>query len=266
MKTHASPSSRRRYSLTLVAATVALASGCATVQSPDPRDPLESMNRATFAFNDAVDGALFKPVAYMYRDLTPAPARACINNVFGNLEDVWSAFNSLLQARGHDFFNTLGRVLFNSTMGLGGCIDVATMNGAYKIRNDLGTTLGVWGFGSGPYLVLPFWGASTVRDGVATIGGLAADVSPLTPIFEIDNVPLRNSILGLYAVDKRASLLEADELVNRTALDRYSFIRDAYLQRRDALVNQRLEDGGSLPDYSDDDLPDYSDPEPAKAQ
>ena len=255
-------STSRRLRLTAAAAAVALAGGCATVESPSPRDPLESLNRGTFAFNDAVDGALLKPVAYAYRDLTPAPMRSCIGNIFGNLDDVWSAFNSFLQARGHDFFNTLGRVLFNSTMGLGGCIDVASMNGAHKIKNDLGTTLGVWGVGSGPYLVLPFWGSSTLRDGAATLGGLIADVSPLTPIFEIDNIPLRNSVLGLYAIDKREGLLDADEIVNRTALDRYSFIRDAYLQQRDALISQHKAGDSALPDYSDDDLPDYSDPAP----
>lgn len=262
MKNQTRHTPRRRYSLGLAAAAVALASGCATVESPSPRDPLESFNRGVFAFNDAIDGALFKPIAYAYRDLTPAPARSCIRNVFGNLEDVWSAFNSLLQARGHDFFNTLGRVIFNSTMGLGGCIDVATMNGAHKINNDLGTTLGVWGIGTGPYLVAPIWGPTTLRDGAATLGGLAANVSPITPIKAIDDVPVRNSIIGLYALDTRESLLDADELVNRTALDRYSFIRDAYLQRRDALVNQRTSDGAALPDYSDDELPDYTDPQP----
>lgn len=263
MKNNARSTPTRRIGLVAAAAAAVLASGCASVQSPDPRDPWESYNRSMFAFNDAVDGAIFKPVAYAYRDLTPKPVRSCIHNVFGNLGDAWSAFNSFLQARGHDFFNTLGRVLFNSTMGLGGCIDVATMNGAHKIPNDLGTTFGVWGLGSGPYLVLPFWGSSSLRDGTATLGGLAVDVSPLTPVFEIDNIPVRNSVLGLYGVDTRESLLDADALVNRTALDRYSFIRDAYMQRRDALVNQRRAGGGELPDYSDDDLPDYSDEEPA---
>lgn len=255
---------RRIGGIAAVAATV-LVTGCASVQSPTPRDPWESYNRSMFAFNDAVDGALLKPIAYAYRDLTPKPVRSCVHNVFGNLGDIWSALNSFLQGRGHDFANTLGRVLFNSTMGVGGCIDVATMNGAHKIPNDLGTTLGVWGFGSGPYVVLPFLGSSTVRDGTATLGGLAADVSPLTPVFEIDNIPLRNSALGLFVVDTRESLLDADDLVNRTALDRYSFIRDAYLQRRDALVNQRRADGGTLPDYSDDQLPDYTDEAPAGA-
>ncbi len=265
MKNSKRSNTSRRTGLVAAATAAVVLSGCASVQSPSPRDPWESYNRSMFAFNDAVDGAVFKPVAYAYRDLTPAPVRSCIHNVFGNVSDVWSAFNSFLQARGHDFFNTLGRVLFNTTLGLGGCIDVATMNGAHRIPNDLGTTLGVWGFGSGPYLVLPFWGSSTVRDGTATLGGLAADVSPLTPVFEIDNIPVRNSVLGLYAVDTRASLLDADELVNRTALDRYSFIRDAYLQRRDAMVNQRRADGGAPPDYSDDELPDYSDDDPAEA-
>lgn len=265
MNNNARSPSRRRIGLAAAVTAAALLGGCASVEPTNPRDPWESYNRGMFAFNDAVDGALLKPVAYAYRDLTPQPLRSCVHNVFGNFGDVWSALNSLLQGRGHDFANTLGRVLFNSTMGLGGCIDVATMNGAYKIPNDLGTTLGVWGVGSGPYVVLPFLGSSTLRDGTATLGGFAMDVSPLTPVFEIDNIPVRNSVLGLYAVDVRESLLDADEIVNRTALDRYSFIRDAYLQRRDAMVNQRTSDDGGLPDYSDDDLPDYSDDDAADA-
>lgn len=266
MKNNARSTPTRRIGLVAAATAAVLASGCASVQSPDPRDPWESYNRSMFAFNEAVDGAILKPVAYAYRDLTPQPMRSCIGNIFGNLEDVWSALNSFLQARGHDFINTMGRVLFNSTMGLGGCFDVATQTGAYKIRNDLGTTLGVWGLGSGPYVVLPFLGSSTVRDATASVGGVASGVSPLTPVLEIENVPVRNIILGTYVVSTRERLIDADEIVNRTALDRYSFIRDAYLQRRDAMVNQRRDNGDSLPDYSDDALPDYSDPDAEPAQ
>ena len=251
----------RRAGIALAVGATLLIGGCATIEQPSPRDPWEGYNRSMFAFNDAVDGAILKPVAYAYRDLTPQPVRSCVSNVFGNLEDVWSALNSFLQARGHDFFNTLGRVLFNTTMGLGGCFDVATKTGANKIRNDLGTTLGVWGFGSGPYVVLPFLGPSTVRDTTASVGGFAVDVSPLTPVMEISTVPARNTLLGLYVVSTRERLLDADEMVNRTALDRYSFIRDAYLQRRDALVNERVGGSQALPDYSDDDVPDYYDPE-----
>jgi len=266
MKNNKPSSKHRRTGLAATAAAVLLVSGCASVESPHDRDPWESYNRGMFAFNDTVDGALLKPIAYAYRDLTPQPARSCVSNIFGNFGDVWSALNSMLQGRGHDFVNTLGRVLFNSTMGLGGCIDVATMNGAYKIRNDLGTTLGVWGLDSGPYVVLPFLGSSSLRDSTATLGGAAAGVSALTPVFAINDVPVRNSVLGLYVVDTREGLLDADEMVNRTALDRYSFIRDAYLQQRDAMVNQRRSGSDALPDYSDDDLPDYSDAPGATTQ
>jgi phospholipid-binding lipoprotein MlaA len=246
-----------------LAATTVLAAGCASVPNPSPNDPWESYNRSMFAFNETVDDAFLKPVASGYRALTPEPVQTCIGNVFSNLGDVWSALNSFLQARGHDFFNTLGRVLFNSTMGLGGCIDVASMNGARKIHNDLGVTLGVWGLKPGPYVVLPFMGSSSLRDGTAMIGSFAAGVSVTTPLFSIDNVPLRNSILGLYIVNTRAQLFDADKLVDEIALDRYSFIRDAYIQRRKAQVDSRLSPDGQLPDYSDDDLPDYSDDEAA---
>lgn len=245
--------------------TLTMASGYASAQTSN-NDPLESYNRVMFTINDTVDQALFKPITLMYTDLTPKPAQTCIRNIFNNLGDVWSAANSFLQARPLDFFNTLGRVLFNTTMGLGGCIDVASMNGAPRIRNDLGTTLGVWGLDSGPYLVLPFLGSSSLRDGAATVGSFAAGVSPITPLFAINDIPVRNTAISLYAVDARAGLLEADRLVTDVALDRYSFIRDAYMQRRNSMVNTRR-NGDNLPDYSDDlpdysdDLPDYSDTE-----
>ncbi|NYT64477.1 VacJ family lipoprotein [Alcaligenaceae bacterium] len=246
--------------IALISTAAALATGCASVPNPSPNDPLERYNRSMFAVNEAVDNALFKPIANGYVALTPQPMRTCVSNVFNNMTDVWSAFNSFLQARGHDFFNTLGRVMFNTTMGLGGCIDVASMNGSKRIHNDFGVTLGVWGLGSGPYIVLPFLGASDLRDGVGMLGAFAADFSAITPVFAIDNIPVRNSILGLYAVDTRVNLLDADKLVDEIALDRYSFIRDAYMQRRNSLVNSRLHGNGQLPDYSDD-LPDYSDPD-----
>jgi phospholipid-binding lipoprotein MlaA len=250
----------RLVRMTALLGATALAAGCASVSTPNPDDPWESYNRSMYTFNDTVDRALLKPIASGYDALTPQPVQTCIHNKFNNVVDVWSALNSFLQARGQDFINTLGRVLFNSTMGLGGCIDVASMNGSRRIQNDFGVTLGVWGFKSGPYVVLPFLGSSSVRDGTATLGTFAAGVSPITPVFEIDNVPLRNSLIGLYTVDTRASLLDADELVNEVALDRYSFIRDAYIQRRKAQVDSRLADD-SLPDYSQDNLPDYSDEE-----
>ncbi|HLU18937.1 MAG TPA: VacJ family lipoprotein [Pusillimonas sp.] len=251
-----------------LAATLALAgvaAGCASVPNPTPEDPWESYNRSMFQFNEAVDKALFKPIARGYRDLTPEPARTCIHNIFANMADLWASVNSFLQGRGHDGVNMLGRVLFNTTMGLGGCIDVASKNGVKRIPNDFGVTLGVWGFKPGPYVVLPFLGSSNVRDG-AGIGAMTlAGASSYTGIMAIDNVPLRNTILAVAAIDLRERLLDADDLVDRIALDRYSFIRDAYIQRRKALVEgQHVAPGapyGSLPYYSDDNLPDYSDDE-----
>ena len=247
---------RRLIRMTALLGATTLAAGCATVNNPNPDDPWESYNRSMYAFNDTVDRALLKPIATGYDTITPQPVQTCVHNIFNNVVDVWSAFNSFLQARGHDFFNTMGRVLFNTTMGLGGCIDVASMNGSTRIQNDFGVTLGVWGLGSGPYVVLPFLGSSSVRDGAGMLGTIAAGVSPITPVFEIDNIPLRNSIVALYTVDTRANLLDADQLVNEVALDRYSFIRDAYIQRRKAQVDSRRA-GTNLPDYSESGLPDY---------
>lgn len=249
----------------LALAAGSLAAGCASVPDPSPNDPWESYNRSMYAFNDTVDRAVLKPIATGYDAITPQPVQSCIHNIFNNLGDVWSAINSFIQGRGHDFANTLGRVLFNSTMGLGGCIDVASMNGARRIPNDFGVTLGVWGLDSGPYVVLPFLGSSTARDGVATAISFASPVSPTAFLFSIDDVPVRNSLLGLYIVDTRANLLEADKLVDQIALDKYSFIRDAYLQRRHTMVQSRRNGGAAagetnpaggeapLPDYSDDE-------------
>ncbi|CAM5783607.1 MlaA family lipoprotein [Castellaniella caeni] len=264
----------RRLARTLAAGAAAVVlAGCANVPHPSPNDPWESYNRGMYTFNDTVDRAVLKPIATGYEKVTPQPVRTCIHNIFGNLGDVWSGINSLLQGRGRDFVDTFGRVLFNTTAGLGGCIDVASMHGARKIPNDFGMTLGVWGFGQGPYVVLPFLGPSTVRDGAGTAVTLAAPVTPTAAVLAIDNVPVRNSLFGLYIVDTRAGLLQADRLVDQIALDKYSFIRDAYLQRRKAMLDSRQTgaqastedtldqaarpaDQGALPVYEDPDAPD----------
>jgi len=235
--------------------TVAALAGCATSSSSvatfgQPSDPWERVNRKVYQFNDEFDRGITRPIAEFYTFITPAPARSCVRNIFGNLGDVWSAFNSLLQGRGHDFVNTLGRVLLNTTMGVGGCFDIHTANHGTRIRNDFGTTLGVWGVGQGPYLMLPLLGPSTLRDGV----GLATDtlLNPVS-VSAIDRVPVRNSLIGVQAVDTRANLLDASKLVDDTALDPYSFVRDAYLQRRNSMVWQRTSPTQALPDYDDDE-------------
>ena len=223
--------------------------GCA---SPDgmknPADPWEGMNRGTYAFNDTVDRLVFRPVAEFYAFLTPRPVRTCIRNMYLNITEPWSMINSHLQQRHIDGINTMGRFFFNTTAGLGGCIDVASMNGQPRIQNDFGVTLGVWGVPQGPYLVLPFLGASSVRDGVGTVFDFAG--SQLDTIGLIPNVRLRNSLWGLEVVVIRESLLTVSETVDRTALDPYSFVRDAYLQRRAAMV-AGADDAQTLPDYDD---------------
>tara|TARA_R110000851_G_scaffold293427_1_gene448030 strand:+ start:65152 stop:66021 length:870 start_codon:yes stop_codon:yes gene_type:complete len=259
---------RSRLSKVLpVLALTAVVAGCANVPNPSPNDPWESYNRSMFAFNETVDKAFMKPIAQGYETVVPQPARSCVNNIFNNFQDAWSSVNSFLQGRPFDGINSLGRVLMNTTMGIGGCIDVASMKGVPRIVNDFGVTLGVWGFEPGPYVVLPFLGASNVRDGTSTVAWFAYDYSPpYAPIFAIDNIPVRNSIIALAVIDLRASLLNADDMVDRIALDRYAFIRDAYIQRRAALVQGRSVDPDTtpagLPDYEDNDtLPDYSDDE-----
>lgn len=258
MPTAPTLTSTQRFSRIGSAATVvALMTGCASVSQPNPDDPWESYNRTMDTINYNIDHALLRPVASAYEALTPKPARTCVANIFNNMGDVWSATNSFLQGRPHDFFNTLGRVLFNTTMGIGGCFDVASKNGSKRIPNDFGTTLGVWGIGSGPYVVLPLLGPSTLRDTTAMAGTTAIGFGKTTPISSLKNVPVRNSILGLYFVDVRTGLLDAEDLVNNIALDRYSFIRDGYLQRRQSLINSKLRDpfddsyGSDLPDYED---------------
>lgn len=233
----------------LAIAATGLLVGCAgTTVPPNPEDPWEGMNRGTYAFNDAIDRAVFRPVAELYAFVTPRPVRTCIRNVYLNIGEIWSMINSNLQQRHVDAINTTGRFLLNTTMGFGGCIDVASTRGQPRIQNDFGVTLGVWGVPQGPYLVLPFLGASTVRDGVGT--GVDFVGNQLDTIGLIPNVRLRNSLWGLEVVVRREALLTVSKTVDSTALDPYSFVRDAYLQQRQALVSGQ-EDAQELPDYED---------------
>lgn len=233
----------------VLAASVLVLTGCASTQGPEnPADPWEPMNRGTYAFNDAVDTVVFTPVAEVYAFIVPRPVRTCIRNMYLNIGEIWSMINSNLQQRHIDAINTTGRFLLNTTMGLAGCIDVASMQGQPRIENDFGITLGVWGVPQGPYLVLPFLGSSSVRDGVGT--GVDFFGNQFDTIGQIPNVRIRNSLWGLEVVVRREALLTVTETVNRTALDPYSFIRDAYLQRRAAMVSGSP-DAQALPDYED---------------
>jgi phospholipid-binding lipoprotein MlaA len=206
-----------------------LLAGCATVPSPRV-DPFEPMNRGLYRFHDAVDTALVKPVVQAYIDVVPLLVRRGVSNFFQNIDDLFSAFNGALQGKPDKFGNDMGRVMLNS-MVLGGIFDLASQMGMERGNEDFGQTFGVWGAEPGPYLFIPFLGPTTVRDG--TGGAIRGFASPLGAINEI---PVRNSLYGLNALDARAQVQGAGELVETAALDRYLFIRNAYLQRRRYLV------------------------------
>lgn len=201
--------------------------GCATAPGADPRDPWEPMNRSIFQFNENVDDAVLKPAAVAYKTVTPRLARAGVTNFFNNLGDAWSMFNNVLQAKPRAAVESYFRILVNTFLGLGGVLDVATDIGIEPHPEDFGQTLGLWGIPTGPYLVLPFFGPSTLRDAAAT----PADTFGY-PVTLVNPVSLRNSLAALNAVDKRANYLRAGDLLEESALDRYVFSRDVFLQKR----------------------------------
>lgn len=250
---------RRRAAWGLAGMTLVLAlSGCATTgaESPqaaaepgasvtNPADPFESYNRSMYRFNTAVDDAVLKPVATVYRDVTPAVARQGVGNFFANLDDFWSFFNNLLQGRGEGAYNSMVRFSVNTVFGLGGLLDIASEMGVDRKPQDFGLTLGRWGVPAGPYLVLPLLGPSTVRDTAAMPVEWADDV-----IFHATEVRLRNSLVTLDLVDKRARLLKAGDMLDAVALDKYSLTRDVFLQMR----NQRARgDSQGLVEELDDE-------------
>ncbi len=201
--------------------------GCATVTHPDPRDPFEPFNRGVYAFNEGLDAAVFKPVATVYKQVTPPLVRTGVGNFFGNLEDAWSFVNSLFQGKLRHAVDNFFRVGVNTTFGLFGVLDVAGEMQIDRHSEDFGQTLGVWGFGPGPYLVLPLLGPSSVRDALALPVDWRGNI-----VSHVDDIPTRNSLWVLNVIDTRASLLDVTESLDEVAFDKYSFTRDAVLQRR----------------------------------
>lgn len=234
---------RRCLSIVLLGAAL---SGCATGPNANPKDPLEPFNRGVSSFNDAVDEALLKPVATVYRDVAPDPVRTGVSNFFGNLRDVWSAVNAALQLRPREATENALRFGVNTVFGLAGVLDIASEMGMERTRLDFGQTLGRWGVPAGPYLVLPIFGPSSVRDaaglGVEVRGDLAAN---------LDHIPTRNSLIALRLVDARANLLRATSMLEGAALDKYSFTRDFYLQRRQNQIESLIDQGIGLPPAPD---------------
>lgn len=223
----------RLHLLTLCAVlSLGLLGGCATAGAGDPRDPLEPINRAVHTFNDGLDAVIFKPAAEVYQAVLPSPVRTGVGNVFSNLNDIIVMLNNLLQGKGIAALNDLSRVMFNTTIGLLGVFDVASELGIEKNNEDFGQTLGYWGFGDGPYLVLPVLGPSSLRDAVGRFGDYKTD-----PVTYIDPSRDRNVVQVARAVVKRADLLAASKVLQTAAIDEYQFLRDAYLQRRLNLIH-----------------------------
>ncbi len=205
--------------------------GCATGPNANPRDPLEPYNRAMSSFNDGIDRAVLKPVATAYVAVTPSLVRQGVTNFFGNLQDGWTFVNSVLQLRPLKAVESITRFSMNTFFGLGGLLDVAGEAGIPKHTEDLGKTLGRWGVPSGPYLVLPIFGPSTVRDALTITAETAYD-----PVSQISPISSRNTVTVVRLVNSRSKFLRLGNLLDDAALDKYSFTRDAFLAKRNADV------------------------------
>jgi phospholipid-binding lipoprotein MlaA len=235
-------------------ALAAALGACASIPpgaGSNPVDPWEVYNRHMFDLNDRVDRVTLKPLAQVYEAIVPEPLRTCFNNAFRNLGEPVNAINNLLQLKPSEAMTDLSRLFWNSTAGGLGCFDLAAMAGAPRSNEDFGQTLGVWGLAPGPYFVLPLLGPSSVRDA----SGRLFDFLGTDPVWYIGNVALRNSLVGFRLVDTRASILPAEKVLAAAALDRYAFVRDAYLQLRRNLVYD-----GNPPRLRDPEDDDETDP------
>lgn len=230
----------RRTTLFLAGASLLLA-GCAEAPSRD--DPFEPWNRAMYEVHQVVDGNLVKPIAEAYVKTTPEPIRTGVSNFFGNIDDLFTGINNVLEGRGNQAGDDFGRVLLNSTFGMLGVLDLASMMGIEKDKKDFGITFGKWGVPQGPYFFVPLFGPTTLRDGTGTVIRYF-----IGPVGYIDNIALRNSIYGVGYLDLRAQALSAESVLDTAALDRYRFLRNAYLKNR----RYQVYDGKPPPDEDDD--------------
>ena len=215
--------------------------GCAT--GTNPNDPYENFNRGVYQFNDTLDTTILKPVATGYKTVAPEFAQKGIDNFFNNIRDFVTTINDVLQLELNNALNDGGRVAINSTIGVLGFIDVHSMSGGERRKEDFGTTLASYGWQESNYIVLPFLGPSSLRDGTGT----AVDALFIDPLGYLNDVRLRNQLLVLKIIDSRASLLDATNILDEASLDPYSFQRDAYIQYRNSLINGK----DTLIDYND---------------
>lgn len=209
-----------------------LLNACATTGG-DPRDPWEGFNRGVFEFNEAMDTAIFNPVSTVYKTITPEIVDRGITNMFSNVHDLSVIANDVLQFKFVQALSDVLRVFINTTFGLLGFFDAATDAGFVKHNEDFGQTLATWGMGSGPYIMVPFFGPSSIRDAT----GFAVDAGFLNPIFYIEDDLTRAGLLTLNYVDFKADMMSAGNLLEEAALDKYEFTKNAYFDRRTNLIN-----------------------------
>lgn len=223
---------RRAWTASLSLGLAALLmAGCASGPTANRHDPIEPFNRGVFELNDKVDRAVLRPVATAYRDVVPSPIRTGVSNFFYNLQDAWSFVNNGLQLKGEQAGNSFMRFGVNTAFGLLGVLDIATEMGIERHTEDFGQTLGHWGVGTGPYLVLPLLGPSTLRDAAAM--GVDGKGNVLN---HIDDVAVRNTATAVNLLSQRSRLLRASEMLDQVALDPYTFTRDAFMQRRRSAI------------------------------
>jgi len=235
----------RLYSALTLTAFLMLLQGCATVTNPDPKDPLQGLNRSVFDFNEGADHYVLKPASTAYRDITPEWTQKGIHNFFNNLQDAWSGVNTLLQGKREETGDNFGRVIVNSSIGLLGFMDVASDLKIARHTTSFGSTIGHWGVAPGPYVVLPLLGPFTLREVAVLPVDLKGNV-----IYQVGDASVRNGLTVLQTIDTRTYLLSAGNVVDGAALDKYSFIRDAFLAR------QRNNDyDGNPPDEDNPDGP-----------
>lgn len=248
----------RGTALAAALASALFAAGCATAPpaqgtaAPGQQriDPFEGWNRKVFAFNEGLDEHVLKPVATVYHDAVPELVRRGVTNAFNNFEDAWSSANNFLQGKVQYGFETGMRVAMNTVFGFGGVLDISTSMGLERHTEDFGQTLGRWGFQPGPYIVWPLLGPSTLRDTV----GLPLDLYAGSPGWAIHDTGWQYGVATLHVINTRSNLLSAGNLLDQISLDKYSFVRDAYLQRRRSLVNDGEEPaGGKAPSDDDND-------------
>ncbi len=239
----------KRFLLGLVL-VVGISGGAVAEEYENSRDPWEGYNRGMFAINEALDMVIAKPIAQAYEFIIPEPIRILVTNVFSNLSDVVIGINDLLQGRGEQAFNDFGRVVINTTLGFGGLFDVAGNAGWYKSTNDFGVTFGRWGAPTGPYFVLPILGPSNIRDTF----GWAADIAASPLSFAVKDPTAYYTAWGVNYINTRANLFPAEKIIEEAATDKYSYLRDAFMQNRLNLINEGAPPPGlDVDDPADDD-------------